>query len=183
MTFPPSMGKPVRLPSMSQAQDLTWFSAPPKKRTIYIHFQEALQNIVGLAPLRMKNRSGLLLVGTSEVQWILEKAGTLSLKTLAEYTSPQENPALWVIFPVTMGNPGQQMLAVLDSNNRTVELVGIKNQQLTEELIFEVFQDPGFREPEATYEPHAIATGDFNGDNIQDMAILVHDKLIIYLGE
>jgi hypothetical protein len=107
----------------------------------------------------------------------------LSLKTLAEYTSPGENPALWAIFPVTLGSPGQKMLAMLDSNNRTVELVGIKNQQLTEELIFEVFQDPGFREPEATYEPHALGTGDFNGDNIQDMAILVHDKLIIYLGE
>jgi hypothetical protein len=105
------------------------------------------------------------------------------LETLAEYTSPGENPALWAIFPVTLGNPGRKMLAMPDSNNRTVELVGIKDRQLTEESIFEVFQDPGFREPESTYEPHDVGTGDFNGDNIRDMAILVHDKLIIYLGE
>jgi hypothetical protein len=131
----------------------------------------------------MKDRSGLLLVGTSEVQWLLERGSALSLKTLAEYTSPGENPALWAIFPVILGNPGRKMLAMLDSNNHSVELVGLKGQQLTEELVFEVFQDPGFREPVSTYEPHAVGTGDFNGDKIRDMAVLVHDKLIIYLGE
>jgi hypothetical protein len=181
--FPDQENNPGYLVYDETGQDLTWFSAPPKKQTIPVHFQEALQDIVGLAPLHMKNHSGLLLVGTSEIQWVLEKASALSLKTLAEYTSPEENPALWTIFPITLGSPGQKMLAMLDSNNRTVELVGIKNQQLTGELVFEVFQDPGFREPEATYEPHALGTGDFNGDKIQDMAILVHDKLIIYLGE
>lgn len=164
-------------------QDLIWFSAPPKKRIIPIHFREGLKDIIGLAPLSMKNRSGLLLVGASEVQWLLEKASTLNLKTMAEYTSPLENPALWAIFPITLGSPGRKMLAMLDSNNHSIEMVGIKDQKLIEELVFEVFQDPGFREPVSTYEPHALGTGDFNGDNIQDMAILVHDKLIIYLGE
>jgi hypothetical protein len=181
--FPDQGKNPGYLVYDETGQDLIWFSAPPQKRTIPIHFQEGLQDIVGLAPLRMKNRSGLLLVGASEVQWLLEKAGSLSLKTLAEYTSPVENPALWAIFPVTLGSPGRKMLAMPDSNNRSVELVGIKDQQLTGELVFEVFQDPGFREPDSTYEPHALGTGDFNGDNIRDMAILVHDKLIIYLGE
>ena len=76
-------------------------------------------------------------------------------------------------------------------NDQTVEeinrlcgsCVGLIDQKLVEELIFEVFQDPGFHEPLESYEPHSIETGDFNGDNIQDMAILVHDKLIIYIGE
>jgi hypothetical protein len=181
--FPDKEKKPGYLFYDEANQDLVWFSASPKKRIIPIHFREGLKDIVGLAPLRMKNRNGLLLVGASEVQWLLEKAGTLNLKTLAEYTSPVENPALWAIFPVTLGSPGRKMLAMPDSNNRSIELVGIKDQKLTEELVFEVFQDPGFREPVSTYEPHALGTGDFNGDNIQDMAILVHDKLIIYLGE
>jgi len=181
--FPDQENNPGYLVYDEAGQDLTWFSAPPKKQTIPVQFQEALQDIVGLAPLHMKDRSGLLLVGISEVQWVLEKASVLGLETLAEYTSPEENPALWAIFPVTLGSPGQKMLAMPDSNNRTIELVGIKNRQLTGELVFEVFQDPGFREPESTYEPHALGTGDFNGDNIRDMAILVHDKLIIYLGE
>jgi hypothetical protein len=36
---------------------------------------------------------------------------------------------------------------------------------------------------ETIYEPHDLAAGDFNGDKMGDMAVLVHDKLIIYLGE
>jgi hypothetical protein len=181
--FPDQEKRPGYLVYDEAGQDLTWFSASLKKRTIPIQFREGPKDIVGLAPLRMKDRSGLLLVGTSEVQWLLERGSALSLKTLAEYTSPGENPALWAIFPVILGNPGRKMLAMLDSNNHSVELVGIKGQQLTEELVFEVFQDPGFREPVSTYEPHAVGTGDFNGDKIRDMAVLVHDKLIIYLGE
>jgi hypothetical protein len=181
--FPDQGKRPGYLVYDEAGQDLIWFSALPKKRIIPIHFREGLKDIVGLAPLGMKDRRGLLLVGTSEVQWLLEKASALSLKTLAEYTSPGEKPALWAIFPVTLGSPGRKMLAMPDSNNRTIELVGIKDQQLTEELVFEIFQDPGFREPVSTFEPHALGTGDFNGDNIRDMAVLVHDKLIIYLGE
>jgi hypothetical protein len=181
--FPDKEKNPGYLVYDEANQDLIWFSAPPKKRIIPIHFKEGLQDIVGLAPLRMKNRAGLLMVGASEVQWLLENASSLSLKTLGEYTSPMENPALWAIFPVTLGSPGQKMLAMPDSNNRAVELVGIKDQKLTGELVFEIFQDPGFHEPVSTYEPHALGTGDFNGDNIRDMAILVHDKLIIYIGE
>jgi hypothetical protein len=181
--FPDQQKKPGYLVYDETGQDLIWFSAPPEKRTVPIHFREGLKDIIGLAPLHMKNRGGLLLVGATEVQWLLEKASTLSLKTLAEYTSPVEKPSLWAIFPITLGSPGRKMLAMPDSNNRSIELVGIKNQQLTEELVIEVFQDPGFHEPVSTYEPHALGTGDFNNDNIQDMAILVHDKLIIYLGE
>jgi hypothetical protein len=170
-------------------QDLIWFSvsksgsAPGKKQAMPVHFRGGLKDIVGLAPLRLKNRQGLLLIGQTEIQWFLEGAAPLKLKIMAEYTSRVEKPSFWAVFPVTLGSPGRNMLALLDSNNRSLELVGLRDQKLVEELVFEVFQDPGFHEPIESYEPHSIGTGDFNGDNIRDMAILVHDKLIIYLGE
>jgi hypothetical protein len=166
-------------------QDLIWFSASGsgKKYALPVRFREGLKDIAGLVPLRLKNRRGLLLIGQSEIQWFLEGAAPLKLKTLAEYTSRVEKPSFWAVFPVTLGSPGRNMLALLDSNNRSLELVGLRDQKLVEELVFEVFQDPGFHEPIESYEPHSIGTGDFNGDKIQDMAILVHDKLIIYLGE
>jgi hypothetical protein len=166
-------------------QDLIWFSASGsgRKNALPVHFSGGLKDIVGLAPLQLKNRQGLLLIGRSEIQWYLEGAESLKLKTLSEYTSRMEKPSLWAVFPVTLGSPGRNMLAVLDSNNRSVELVGLRDQKLVEELVFEVFQDPGFNEPLESYEPHSIGTGDFNGDHIRDMAVLVHDKLIIYLGE
>ena len=167
-------------------QDLIWFSDPKlkkKKDPIPLRFRGGLKDIVGLTSLDLKGRSGLLLVGASEVQWFRESAPALTLKTLGEYTSRAERPALWAVFPAVLGSPGRQMLALLDSDNRSIELVGYRNRQLVEELVFEVFQEPGFREPTGGYEPHSFGTGDINGDNIRDMIVLVHDKLIVYLGE
>jgi hypothetical protein len=141
--------------------------------------------LTGLAMLRIKNSSGILMVGESEIQWLQDGAPALGLEMLAEYVSGMEKPSLWNIFPVMLGSPGRHMAALLDANNRTVELVSFKEGKLIEELVFEIFQDPGFNEQaaESIYEPHDLACGDFNGDNIRDLAVLVHDKLIIYLGE
>jgi hypothetical protein len=181
--FPDKNGKPGYLAYDEVEQDLIWFPASGKKRPVPVHFREGLKDITGLAPLRFKNRTGLILVGTSEVQWLQEKGTGLSLNIQGEYSSRGEDISLWAVFPVMLGSQGKKMLAMLDSNNRSVELVGIEGRELTEELVFEIFQDPGFHEPDSNYEPHSIATGDINGDNIRDMVVLVHDKLIIYLGE
>lgn len=178
-------GRPGYLVYDSLGQDLVWFraSSGSDKTPDTVHFTGGLKDIVGLAPLRMKNRTGLLLVGRWELRWVRESAESLTLKTLAEYTSEVERPSLWAVFPVKLGTPGRNMLALLDSNNRSIEIVGVHDRKLKGELVFEVFQDAGFSEAAETYEPHSLASGDFNGDSIRDLAVLVHDKLIIYIGE
>jgi hypothetical protein len=182
-TFPDQEKRPGYLVYDEAGQDLIWFAAAGNQNPHPVHFSEGLKEVTGLAPLDFKGRSGLILVSNSQLQWLQENEEALSWKILGEYTSPAENPSLWSVFPVTLGSPGRKMLALLDSNNRSVELVGKQGQELQDELVFEIFQDPGFREAAPGYEPHALGTGDFNGDKIDDMAVLVHDKLIIYLGE
>ncbi|MCP5103209.1 MAG: VCBS repeat-containing protein [bacterium] len=150
-----------------------------------IHIKDGINDLTGLATLRSKESRGILLVGQSEIQWLQENTPIRHLKNLGEHVSGMEKPALWNLYPVSLGSPGRPMVALMDANNRSVELVGMKDSKLVEELVFEVFQDPGFNNQMAdnVYEPHDLATGDFNGDNIRDIVILVHDKLIIYLGE
>lgn len=178
-------GRPGYLVYDSLGQDLVWFRAShgSDKLPETVHFTGGLKDIVGLGALRMKNRSGLLLVGRWELHWVQESADSLELRTLAEYTSEVERPSLWAVYPVKLGSPGRNMLALLDSNNRSIEIVGAHGRKLAGELVFEVFQDAGFGEAAETYEPHSLTSGDFNGDNIRDLAVLVHDKLIIYIGE
>ena len=91
----------------------------------------------------------------------------------------------WQIKQVKLGSPIRNRLALLDARNRSIELISYRNKQLLGDLIFEVFQEPGFPAgaPKSIYEPHDLAGGDFNGDSIYDLAVLVHDKLILYLGE
>jgi hypothetical protein len=168
-------------------QDVYRFSPGLSRKTAHIHLNGGIKDLAGLAALPLKQRMGILLVGQSEMQWLQSGEPSLQLKNLGEHVSGMEKPSLWGLFPVSMGSPGRPMAALLDGNNRSIELVSFKEGTLKEELVFEVFQDPGFSNQiqmaESMYEPHDLGTGDFNGDNIQDMAVLVHDKLILYLGE
>lgn len=166
-------------------QDIFRFLPGPSQPPAHFHVKGGVDDLTGLASLRLKDSHGILLVGQSEIQWIQEGASSLHLLDLAEYVSGMEKPSLWDLFPVSLGSPGRPMAAMLDANNRSVELVSLKGGKLLEELVFEVFQDPGFNAQmaENVYEPHDLAAGDFNGDNIRDLAVLVHSKLIIYLGE
>ncbi len=171
----------------NNGQDLYRFSPGSSQKIAHIHIKGGVKDLTGLATLRLNKTPGILLVGQSEIQWLQEGAPSFHLKNLGEYVSGMEKPSLWGLFPVSLGSPGRQMAALLDANNRSVELVSFKEGKLKEELVFEIFQDPGFNNrmqmTESIYEPHDLGTGDFNGDNIRDMAVLVHNKLIIYLGE
>lgn len=166
-------------------QEVYRFSNGSTQTVSHMHIQDGVKDLIGLAALQLKEDRGILMVGQSEIQWLQEGAVSLHLKNLGEYVSKMEKPSLWNLFPVSLGSPGRPMAAMLDANNRSVELVSFKEGKLVEELVFEVFQDPGFNTQmaETIYEPHDLAAGDFNGDQMGDMAVLVHDKLIIYLGE
>ena len=168
-------------------QDLYRFLPASPQKISHIHIKGDVKELTGLGTLQLKSTPGILLVGQSEIQWLQEGSSSFHLKNLGEYVSGMEKPSIWGLFPVSLGSPGRQMVALLDANNRSVELVSFKEGKLREELVFEVFQDPGFNNQmqmtESIYEPHDLGTGDFNGDNIRDMVVLVHNKLIIYLGE
>ena len=64
-------------------------------------------------------------------------------------------------------------------------LIAYRDDALIEELSFKVFQGPQFNRNDKDwfYEPREVASGDLNADGLMDLGILVHDKLVIHLGE
>ncbi len=77
------------------------------------------------------------------------------------------------------------MAAALDAQHAAIELLSAVNGELLEEVSFQVFQGPQFNREDKGwyYEPREVATGDLNADGRMDLGILVHDKLVIHLGE
>jgi hypothetical protein len=77
------------------------------------------------------------------------------------------------------------MAAALDAKNASMELISFRNGALMGELSFKVFQGPQYNRDEKGwyYEPREVASGDLNADGLMDLAFLVHDKLVIHLGE
>ncbi|MCP4219437.1 MAG: VCBS repeat-containing protein [bacterium] len=149
-----------------------------------IFLKSGINELVGMAVVNSPSGKGIVLISPTEVQLIQENSPSIKMKNLCEYTSTADSPSLWTVFPVKLGSPGRKMLGMLDAGNRSVELIGYKDGKFVKELAFEVFRDSGFNYERGTvYEPHDVGTGDFNNDKIRDMALLVHDKLVIYLGE
>lgn len=167
------------------SQDVYRFLLGAARDTGRIHLTDGIDDLSGVTTLRLKKKEGILLVGNSGIQWLQGDSPVLRLKNVGEYVTATEKANLWDVYPVSLGSPGRPMAALLDANNGSVELVGMRDGKLVEELVFNVFQDPGFRNQlsETSYEPHDLTGGDFNGDKIRDLAVLVHNKLIIYLGE
>ncbi|MGD9250607.1 MAG: VCBS repeat-containing protein [Desulfobacterales bacterium] len=165
--------------------ELCWFPADGQQATVCMALTDAYRDLAGILPLNLKSGQSLLLPGRVESRRIRADAESYTLQAISDYTSRAESPKLWHLCPLRLGNPPRAMAAALDAQNATIELLSIRKGDLTEEVSFQVFQGPQFNRNERGwyYEPREVTAGDLNADRRMDLGILVHDKLVIHLGE
>ena len=178
-------GAPGYLFYNKNGNELCWFPEDEQRETLSVTLADDFQGMAGIVPLEAKNHPGLLLPGKSETRWLRIDAAAYTLKTISGYTSRAENPRLWNLYPLALGSPPRPMAAALDAKNASVELLSYTDGKLVEEVSFKVFQGPQYNRDEKGwyYEPREVASGDLNADGLMDLGFLVHDKLVIHLGE
>lgn len=150
-----------------------------------IHIQAPDPTIDNLVQLKHPTRDIIILIDRTGLG-VLQGNGTkLEVASSAEYISTSENVMLAYAKKIKLGSPPRPMIALVDPANCSIELVSKKNAQLKKELIVQIFLSSAFANStqSRSTEPHDIESGDLNGDNIGDLVILAHDKLLIYLGE
>ncbi|MCA1808524.1 MAG: hypothetical protein LC725_03560, partial [Lentisphaerae bacterium] len=166
--------------------DLLWFAdgAQPIHR---VHSGFPLVNINGMGRLRGPNPDadeGLVLLTASEIFLFHNQTETFRPETDTEYASAAEDPALADFRLVRLDQPLRPFIALTDISNRALELLALDGRHPSADLVFEVFQAPEFGPgARSGVEPREVAAGDITGNGIGDLAVLVHDKLIIYRGE
>jgi len=150
-----------------------------------IHIPDADPTIYELAQLQNDARDVIILMDRTGVSEIMGNGTRLEAVAAAEYVSPSENPLLAYAKLVHLGQPPAPMIALIDSANRSIELVRQEDGTLKLELAFEVFLVSDFADLGSARgtEPHDLESGDLNGDGIGDLVALSQDKLLIYLGE
>jgi len=178
-------GAPGYLFYNKNGNELCWFPEDETRETRSVAFADEFPGMGGILPLNTPKGIAFLLPGKSETRWVRADAETYLLKTLSGYTSRAEDPKLWNLYPLALGTPPRAMAAALDAKNASIEVLSVQDGKLTEEVSFKVFQGPQFNREEERwyYEPREVASGDLNADGLMDLGFLVHDKLVIHLGE
>jgi hypothetical protein len=80
---------------------------------------------------------------------------------------------------------GVRDVVAVETRKATLEILTIRaDGTLVKATAFQVFQGKRFRdEPDRGGELREVLVGDVTGDRIDDIVLIVHDRLIIYPGE
>jgi hypothetical protein len=150
-----------------------------------IHVPDADQTIYNLIQLEHPERDIVILLDRTGLNEIMGNGTRLDIISSGEYVSPSENVLLAYAKLVELGTPPRPMIALIDPSNRAIEIISQQDGELKNELVFEIFLTSDFANTGKSRgtEPHDVESGDLNGDQIGDLVVLAHDKLIIYLGE
>lgn len=139
--------------------------------------------VSALTALARTNRQAMVLISPNALSEVIN-GHSYELTAESEYTTQAKDPVLSYAIPVTLGAK-QNMIAVVDSANSTLELLEPRENKLEAVQTIKVFETPQLVDTSKSrgVEPHDIASGDLNGDGIFDLALLCHDRLLLYFGE
>lgn len=111
-------------------------------------------------------------------------ADSQTLVEQASYNTDAKDAYLADAIIGDINHDGITDLAVLDIRKAAIEiLTSLENQSLERVMRFQVFQGKRFSDsPDRIGEPRIGMMEDVTGDKIDDLVILVHDRVIIYPG-
>ncbi|MEJ1415360.1 MAG: VCBS repeat-containing protein [Candidatus Sedimenticola sp. (ex Thyasira tokunagai)] len=127
--------------------------------------------------------SALLYLGQDRFWVIKQASANLYLKKLVSHESDLEKVKYGELAYGDLNADGvHELIAQDDRETRILEVLQRHNSALQRKLHFAVFNDlEGQDQPFGTHEPRELLVTDIDGDGMDDVILLVHDRLLIYL--
>jgi hypothetical protein len=126
----------------------------------------------------LPHEGGALLLGARGVLRVPFARGA-GLRPLASHEAPLETSAYELARAGDFDRDGVPDVAVVDRDVPGVQIVAGGAQGLQRALSIPVFETPPRSQPGP--EPRELAVGDLDGDGRQDFALIVHDRILLYL--
>jgi hypothetical protein len=126
----------------------------------------------GFDEILMLTDRALLVVRPSDQDWIPSE--------FFSRRSEHENSRSTEMASGDLNGDGVDDLIVVDGVRAELEILAGGDDLFSSVLRFPVFEKKLFRGGGRGIEPRRVMVEDFDGDGLQDVAILVHDRLIIY---
>jgi len=128
----------------------------------------------------------IVILNSSNVSIFRQNSMEILTKTVATYETDTEDGGFGVVFLPDEEGKGD-IIPVLEMQEFSLEFLSLDDSVLDIDYRFKVFSREyqyRRRNPlEENPEPRGLAWGDFNGDDQNDIILLAHDKILVYLYE
>src|SRR5262249_22797311 len=128
-------------------------------------------------------RADLALFSRGEIGLLYGGAHESGFEEAASYEPRDERVILGQIATGDLGGDPRPEVVVSELSRHALAILERGGSELTHALGFEIFEEKTFEEKNPEHEPREIRCVDVDGDGKADLAVLVHDKLIVYLQE
>ena len=135
------------------------------------------------ADLNGDNRQDLFILGEDRFGIIHAGGKDYRLRRVSQYETELKNARLDLVAAGDLNSDGKVDIVVSDLSEHLLEILVQTpgSEKLERALRFKVFEtQPGENGNEGAREPRDIVLADVTGDGRTDIALLVHDRLIIY---
>jgi hypothetical protein len=122
------------------------------------------------------------LMGLNAVAWLPLFGNTWQLTELDGYETPIKDGRLNDVVTGDLNQDGRKDLVFLETARNYLDLVILdKNRKLMPASRWPVFEERSFRNRRGdSMEPREALIADFTGDGKNDLAIIVHDRILVY---
>jgi hypothetical protein len=129
--------------------------------------------------------TGVLLADPQQLALLQPDEAPWTLVEVQSYETDIKDAALADSVVGDLNHDGIQDVIAVDRSRAHLEiLTTLPGGALAQAMYFQVFQGKRFSaEPERSGEPREVLVGDVTGDQIDDIVLLVHDRLIVYPGQ
>ena len=124
----------------------------------------------------------ILLFDGEKMAIVYTKTADTVLKLLTSYESDNKDAQLFDMVPGDLNGDGKLDILLLDPMDHNIEIVtATADGKVKRALKWQVFEEKTFQRQGGALEPREAVIADLDNDGLNDIAILVHDRVIVYL--
>ncbi len=144
-----------------------------------------VENILGLQTMRYgpSKIATLAFVAENFIAWKSQSNFSKQLSRAGQYQTKINRGKLFDVITGDLNNDGSTDIIFNEAQLNHLEIAYVNSELNTQPGVnWKVFEKQSFRSgPGASGEPREMCIADFDGDKKSDLAILVHDRVIVYL--